>query len=121
MDESKPFSGPETYVPASVPTSGSGVCLHLAYDPGGLGGGEGIATMGVEFMPVGSAPGWEGGWVDISFDDKVPLARLTLAALLGSILPLQEGAVQPVSVNEHGQQLVIVRFAIPNHANCVNR
>jgi hypothetical protein len=97
--------------------SGSRIRIHFSKHAVGLGVGEGISTVSVEFMPVSSAPGRERGGIDVSFDDGVALSGQSLASLFSIIVPLQKGSMQLGAVNEHGHQLIEVCFAIPNHPN----
>lgn len=102
----------------SSPTTRITLTFHK--DAMSLSGGEFHTTAGVDIATVGSTPCGECVGVDIRFDDNHPLPDISLTSLLSLVLPLQEGAGQSIPVDEHGTQFVVVRFAIPRHANCLD-
>lgn len=98
----------------------SSVLLRLQRDSSGLGTGELCACVGVEFQAVSVTPVGEGVGVDVRFDADVPLSKVSLEALLGLILPLQESGGQLVPVDEHGFQPLVVRFFVPGKTQGLN-
>lgn len=95
----------------------SGMSLRFQQYPLSLDIGKSISTVGIDIAAVDCAPGGEGFWVDVRFDDDASLANESLSALFSKILPLQEGGGKLFPVDEHGFQSIIVRFSIPHHAN----
>ncbi|TCS37467.1 hypothetical protein EDC30_104271 [Paucimonas lemoignei] len=95
----------------------STILIRFHSDAVSLGACKPHATLGVDCAAVSVAPGGESDRIDVSFDDDVSLADISLASLFGLILPLQECARQLVPVGEHGAQRVVVAFAIPGNAD----
>lgn len=61
---------------------------------------EGIATVGIDVVAIGSAPSGKGLRVDVRLDHDDPLPHEALVQLLGRVFPLQEGRMEFVPVNE---------------------
>lgn len=61
---------------------------------------EGVATVGIDIVAVGSAPSRKGVRVDVRLDHNDSLPNESLVQLLGSVFPLQEGRMEFLPVHE---------------------
>ena len=110
--------GADDAIVAQPLVSGSSILLHFRRHTMGLNVGELYATAGIDFTAVVDTPGGEGVRIDVSFDDDVPLADISLATLFSHVLPLQEGTGKSLStVSEHQTRPLVIRFiSIPNQS-----
>jgi len=78
------------------------------------------AALGVDTLPIGSAPTGESVRVYVYTDNPDTFSLLTFAAYLGIPQPLIESAMQDVTVLKHTAQTLEVFPLVPGHADGLN-
>lgn len=113
-----PNAGPTINVGADVTDASASISLrlHFSNGRGGAGVRECNATLGIDTVPVITAPLRERLRVDVCLDDQVTLSREFVEARLRELLPAVERIGKDLGIIREGFDAFVVFPGVPAHA-----